>query len=115
MDIKVYSIKTVEDEKIAELIGGHESFVLEDVDRINIGKAVETLEKLIESKGFSCRVYTAGRAGAMVGAVIPTPVTVVAGWASAVAIGAHNLATWNPDYEIAKNIAIGTLTVEYKK
>lgn len=115
MDIGIYSIKEIKDAKIAELIEDKKSFVLEDVDRLSIGNAVETIEKLIESKGFSCRVYTAGRASTMVGAIIPTPVTVIAGWASALAIGAHNIATWNPDYEIAKNIATGTLTIEYKK
>jgi hypothetical protein len=80
-----------------------------------MSEAVESLEKTIESRGLSCRVYTKGRAASIAAAAIPTPVTVLGGWASAIAIGVHNVATWNPDYEIAKNLAMGTLTVDYKK
>ncbi|MDW6046617.1 hypothetical protein RNO55_23800, partial [Escherichia coli] len=35
--------------------------------------------------------------------------------ASAVAIGVHNLSTWNPDYEIGKNYIKRRLSVKYKK
>lgn len=37
------------------------------------------------------------------------------GIGSALAIGVHNLATFNPDYEIGKNKVAGTVTVLYKK
>ena len=37
------------------------------------------------------------------------------GYAAGIAIGLHNLATWDPDYEIAKNIPAGTLLINYKK
>lgn len=115
MDILVYSIKVVSDDVINGLILKRESFVLEEIDRLNLGEAVEMVEKLIEAKGFSCRVYTKGRAATVAAAAIPISPTVIGGWASALAIGVHNLATWNPDYEIAKNIATGTLTITYKK
>lgn len=115
MDFSVYSIKTVSDEKITSLIDNKSSFVLEDIDRLNMGEAVRTVERLIESKGLSCRVYTKGRAATVGAAAIPISPTVIGGWASAIGIGIHNIATWNPDYEIAKNLATGTLTVKYKK
>lgn len=115
MDINVYSIKQVSNEKISSLINTKSSFVLEDIDRLNIGEAVESLEKIIESKKMSCRVYSKGRAATVAAIALPISPAVLGGWAAAVAIGAHNLATWNPDYEIAKNLATGTLTVTYKK
>lgn len=102
MDIGVYSIKSVSDQKIGALLDERKSFVLEDIGRLNLSEAVESIEKAIESKGLKCRVYTKGR-------------SLIAGGASAVGIGIHNLATWNPDYEIAKNLATGSLTVTYKK
>jgi len=115
MDFGVYSIKSISNEQIRSLIEQKGSFVLENIDRLNMGEAVETLENLIESKGLSCRIYTKGRAATVAAAAIPVSPTVIGGWVSALAIGAHNLATWNPDYEIAKNLATGTLTVTYKK
>lgn len=46
---------------------------------------------------------------------IPTEVTQLAGFASAIGIAAHNLATLNPDYVIGKNKPAGRVTVTYKK
>ncbi|WP_448482059.1 hypothetical protein [Pseudoxanthomonas mexicana] len=115
MDIGVYSIKDLANSQVEELLREKKSFVLEGIDRTNFSEAVETVEKLVEALGMKCRVYTKGRKALMVGAVTPNPVTFVAGVASAVAIGAHNVATWSPDYEIGKNLAMGTLTIEYQK
>lgn len=111
MDIAIYSIKTISDQKINELISSCESFVLENIARTNMSEAIAAIEKKIESKGMKCRVYTKGRSAALVGELaVP-----LVGWAAAAAMGIHNLATWNPDYEIAKNMITGTLTIEYKK
>lgn len=115
MDIGVYSIKSISDARIGALIDERKSFVLEDIGRLNFSEAVETIEKAIESKGLKCRVYTKGRSATVAAAAIPISPTVLGGWASAIGIGIHNLATWNPDYEIAKNLATGTLTVTCKK
>ena len=115
MDYSVYSINTVSNEKVAELIDQRKSFVLEDVGRLNMTEAVATLEKVIESKGLKCQVYTKGRMATMAAAAIPISPTVIGGWAAGIAMGIHNLATWNPDYEIAKNAVTGTLTIDYKR
>ena len=115
MDLGVYSIKTITDAEINKLIDERKSFVLEDMEILNMSEAVETIERIIESKKLSCRVYLKGRAAIVAAAAIPISPTVIAGWASAIAIGVHNAATWNPDYEIAKNPATGTLTITYKK
>ncbi|MGS1108212.1 hypothetical protein ACVCNH_18305 [Achromobacter anxifer] len=112
MDISVYSIKAISDEEVAKLIDERRSFVLEDVARLSMPEAVEALEKLIEGKGLSCRVYTKGRVAAVGAFAVPNPVTAAVSLGSAAFIGAHNLATFNPDYEIAKNLATGTITLE---
>ena len=111
MDISVYSIKNVTDEQVAEMISAKKSFVLEDIGRTNMGEAIDKLERMLKNKGLKSRVYTKGRSAAIIGELaVP-----LVGWASVAAIGIHNLATWNTDYEIAKNIVTGTLTVNYKK
>lgn len=71
---------------------------------------MKTIEKLIESQGLTCRVYTAGRIAALgVGAI-----TIVGGVAAGLTIAAHNIATYNPDYEIAKFYP-AMLAITYKK
>lgn len=115
MDISVYSIKEVSDDKIKQMIRTNKSFVLNDIDRTSFSDAVSTIENLIESQGLKCRVYTKGRAAAMGAAAIPVSPTIIGGWAAGLFIAAHNIATWNPDYEVAKNIATGSLTITYKK
>ena len=119
MDINVYKITDISDDRIRELIAAKESFVLEGIERLNMGEAVEATEKAIESAGYRCRIYSKGRIAsiglyAAAGFEFPPAVPII-GFAAGLAIGAHNLATFNPDYEIAKNIATGTLTVTWKK
>jgi hypothetical protein len=115
MDIGVYSIKIISDEKISELINQRQSFVLEDIARLNMVEAVRAVERVIESKGLTCRVYLKGRSATFAAVASSMTTAIIAGWASAIGMGLHNLATWDPDYEIAKNPATGTLTVTYKK
>lgn len=117
MDISVYPIKSVSDEKIKNLIVTKQSFVLEEIDRFNMGEAVTSVEKAIKSAGYKCRVYSKGRAasvGVWAAAGVFPPAAAI-GFISALAIGAHNLVTFSPDYEIAKNLATGTLTVTWQK
>lgn len=111
MDIGVYSISEISNEKIKGFVDLKKSFVLENIARTNIGEAAERVEKIIESKGLKCRIYMKGRSAALA-AQLAVPVV---GWAAAAAMGVHNLVTWDPDYEIGKNIAMGTLTITYKK
>lgn len=111
MDISVYPIKEISDEEVSKLIDDRRSFVLENVARTSMSEAIEALEKLLKSKGLTCRVYTKGRAAALGAMAIPNPVTAAVGLGSAAFIGGHNLATFNPDYEIAKNLATGTITL----
>ena len=81
---------------------------------IKISRRQDTLENTIESENLSCGIYTYGRA-ASVGATLIGGVARVAGLVSAIGISAHNIATFNPDYEIAKHLVDNKLTVSYKK
>lgn len=111
MDIGVYSFQATSEEKIGELLDSHQTFVLEDVSRIQMSESIDFLERKMSERGLKCRVYTKGRVAALgAGMLIPG-----AGWLAALGIAAHNVGTWSPDYEIAKNLATGTLTVTYQK
>ena len=115
MDIAVYKIDGLTNDQIGIFIDQKKSFVIEDISRTNMGEAINTVEKIIEDKGLKCRVYTKGRSATVAAAAIPASPTVIGGWAAALGIGIHNVLTWNPDYEIAKNPATGTLSIICKK
>jgi hypothetical protein len=98
---------------IDRLIASRKSFIVIGLGG-NMDKAIEIIENTIERKDLSCRVYTSKRIAAA-GASLFGGITGLLGVASAVGIAAHNLATYNPDYEIEKHIVDNRLTVEYKK
>lgn len=96
-----------------EMIKNQESFEVTGCGG-KMGEAAKKVEELIESQGMRCRIYTYGRVAAA-GASLFGGVTGVLGVASAVGMAAHNVATLNPDYEIAKHRIDNMLTVKYKK
>lgn len=110
--MNTFTMEKLNQSKLNSLINSKSDFLITEVS--NLGYAVKQLEKAIEGKGMSCRVYTKGRSAAIAAAAIPTPVTVIGGWLSGIGIAAHNLATLNPDYEIAKNKISGEITVSYQ-
>ncbi|MEN3374085.1 hypothetical protein [Dechloromonas sp. ZS-1] len=99
-------------EKIDELAKRQESFTVVAVS--NITAVVQKVEGRLEKLGYKCRVVTEYRATSMAAALIPSPAMIL-GVGAAVGIGVHNLATFNPDYEIGKNKFAGTVTVKYVK
>ncbi|MBD3666529.1 MAG: hypothetical protein HUJ16_01100 [Kangiella sp.] len=113
IDIPKFTSDELTTEKLGELISNKSSFQVVAVK--NIGAVVNKLEGMIEKKNLRCRVYTEYRTASLASMAIPTGVTQLAGFASAVGIAAHNLATLNPDYEIGKNKPAGRVTVIYKK
>ncbi|HHE2936150.1 TPA: hypothetical protein ACO4GL_004945, partial [Escherichia coli] len=96
---------------LSKLIYERKSFVIENVS--DVSETVKRVEHEIEKTKLSCRVYTEYRSTALAGSLWSP--TVILGVASAVAIGVHNLSTWNPDYEIGKNYIKRRLSVKYKK
>ncbi|KZX69371.1 MULTISPECIES: hypothetical protein [Alcanivorax] len=113
IDIEKYTSEDITTEKLSELIAKKASFQIVAVK--NISSVVNKVEGAIEKKGLRCRVYTEYRAASLASFAIPTGFTQVTGFASVIGIAAHNLATFNPDYEIGKNKPAGKVTVLYKK
>ena len=79
-----------------------------------MSSAVSMVESGIEREGLKCRIYTAGRIAAA-GGTLFGGITGTIGLVSTIGIAAHNLATYNPDYEIAKYVVDNRLVVTYKK
>jgi hypothetical protein len=94
---------------VTALIRSKESFEVAGLSG-RLSSAVTTVENKIESNGMTCRIYTFGRVAAVGGSFFG-----VIGLASAAGIAAHNLATFNPDYEIAKYPIDNHIVVKYKK
>lgn len=99
--------------KLDTLIVSKKSFRVVAVK--NISYVVNMIEGAIEKRSLSCRVYSEMRATAMAGMVIPTPFTVIGGLAAAAGTAIHNIATYNPDYEIGKNYIKNTVNVIYQR
>ncbi len=95
------------------LIRNKESFEVVGLSG-RMGSAVTTVENKIESNGMKCRIYTFGRIAAAGGSFFGG-ITGVIGLASAAGIAVHNLATFSPDYEIAKYPIDNRIVVKYKK
>lgn len=113
IDIKKLSVEELDDQKLSELIAEKASFQIVAVK--NLSYVVNKVEVAIETGGLKCRVYTEYRSASLAGFVIPTGFTQAISIYSAIGIAAHNIATYNPDYEIAKNKPQGRVTVIYKK
>ena len=111
--MKVVTYEELNTDVLTALLSARESFEVVGLSG-RMGSAVTTLENRIESAGMKCRIYTFGRIAAAGGSFFGG-ITGVVGLASAVGIAAHNLATYNPDYEIAKYPIDNRLVVTYKK
>ena len=109
LDLEKYSAADLSIEKIEQLISRRMSF--QAVGLSDIGRIVEAIEGCIEKTGMRCRVYTEYRTAALAGEIFLGGIGLIA----AAGIAAHNIATFNPDYEIGKNKLNGSVTVTYKK
>ncbi len=95
---------------IVKAIKTHENFEIGGCQK-RMGEAILFVERTIGAEGMTSRVYTKGRATALlVSMALPA-----VGVATTAAIAAHNLATINPDYEIAKRPIDGVLRLAYVK
>ncbi len=103
----------IESAKVHKLINNKESFQIIGLSG-KMSDAVSKIENIIESKNLSCRIFTYGRVAAAGGSLFGG-ITGVLGLASAVGMAAHNLATYDPDYEIAKHVVDNKLCIDYKK
>jgi hypothetical protein len=108
-EILEISASSLTDEKLHTLISEKRSFKVTSV--ANISEVVAQVEPKIEAAGLKVRVYTEYRTAALAGEALIGGLGALA----AVGIAAHNLATWDPDYEIGKNKLSDSVTVTYKK
>lgn len=108
-----FNAESLTKEKLKDLIFYRKSFDITNVT--DISQTVKQVEQVIENqeKKLTCRVYTEYRSTAVAGSLWSP--TAIFGAVSAAAIGVHNLATWNPDYELGKNYMKRTISVRYKK
>lgn len=113
LDIPSFASDELSPEALRGLIAGKKSFQISTVKDMSL--VVAKVESEIEKQDLRCRVYTEYRTAAVAGIAVPTGITQVAGVATAIGIGIHNLVTFNPDYEIGKNPVASTITVQYKK
>ncbi|PLK97033.1 hypothetical protein CWN56_06870 [Klebsiella pneumoniae] len=107
------------DEYSSDIIPNHLPQLLESKASFVVvgcgGKMLELstmIETAIESKGMSCRVYTRNRITTAAATVWPIPAVAAI---PLIGIAVHNLATFNPDYEIGKAIIDHKIYVSYKK
>jgi hypothetical protein len=105
-DWKTYP-STISESQIRALAKECASFTIQAKGSVDLMELSSMLDRVIESAGFKTRVYTKGRAtGLLAGPAAP--------WI-AVGIGVHNLLTWDPDYEIRRNLLTDTLDVVYMR
>lgn len=113
INIENYTADEISMAKLNALVASKASFKIFMVEDISI--MVKKIEGTIDKNRMRCRIYTEYRSAAMAAAAIPTGVTQITGLATALGIGIHNIATINPDYEIAKNSVNSSVTAIYKK
>lgn len=109
MDSSV-SYKYLDQNYLDKMINGNKSFEILAIGG-HFKECISLLEQTIESKGLTCRIYTENRSAAIGAGLF----AVGAGLFAAVGIAAHNLATYNPDYEVGKNLINNKITVKFKK
>lgn len=99
--------------KIRELIKIRRSFKIVNLPQKQQGfNIIKLLESLMKEQKMRCRVYTKFRSLLLGSAIIPTPITIAIGGITALGISVHNLATYSPDFEIAK---CGDQVIVYRK
>lgn len=104
--MKKYTMKDLEKEDtLAKLIAERDSFKIIGLTG-TVLKTVEIVETAIENANLRCRVFTSGRSKSLFSPFV---------FYSAVVLAAHNLATYDPDYEIEKHLVDSMLTVTYKR
>lgn len=111
LDIAQYKGCDITEEELSKLVDCRSSFVLKDIKTMD--SVLAKVEKVIELKGLSCRIFSSNRSWLMAAGIIPIGITQVIGAWSTVVIGIHNLFTINPDYEIEKGFS--SLKVIYKR
>lgn len=94
-----------------ELINHRASFEIHQVPFSEMFSICGELEEYIENQNLKCRIYTEKRYTSLLAGALNKQYGVL----SAVLMLAHNLITWDPDYEISRDLANNRINVKYKK
>ncbi|MFZ7135824.1 hypothetical protein ACLSZP_06540 [Avibacterium avium] len=111
MKLTSVNLETLDSQTLNNLIQNKVSFSVKTEDFM---RDIDRIEYLIEMNGFTCRVYTENRV-AGIGAAIFSGIGTLIGTATAVGIAIHNIATYNPDFEIGRDFINSRINVSYKK
>lgn len=93
------------------LIDNYQSFVISVMNVSDMLDISSQLESYIESKHLTCRIYTKNRWLTALSGLTNKRL----GLFSLALIAAHNIMTYNPDYEIARDLANNRISVVYQK
>lgn len=94
----------------ADLIKQQMSFEIQHVPLSEMLTVCAELEEHIESLGMKCRVYTEKRSVSLLSAAYRWQWGLISG----AIIAAHQFLTYNPDYEISRDLANNRISVKYK-
>ena len=95
---------------LENLIDARESFQINGVEHEYVYDYCEKLEKLVEERNLTCRIYTQGRLlTGLVGLF-----NYRLGLAALTGYAIHNILTRNPDYEISRDLANKRIYVTYQ-
>lgn len=108
--MKIINFKEIQEGIHKELISNKESFEVGLLDG-HLSDAVTLIEREIESAGQSCRIYTSKRLATAAAGLLEAGL----GVAALTAIAVHNMATYNPDWEICRYLIDKKLEVTYMK
>ncbi|WP_426839884.1 hypothetical protein [Glaesserella parasuis] len=97
--------------QVENLIDTRQSFEICGVAVGDMLTICAELEKYIESQNLKCRIYTKNRIAAGLAYVLNPAWGIL----SLTSIVAHNILTYDPDYEIYRDIANNRIGVEWKK
>ena len=94
--------KSTSDATIKEAIRNKENFVV-SYPFFNFLQGSRRVERLIEECGMTCQVYTRGRVVA----------AIVGGGVTTTGLAVHNAISSKFDFEVARNLVTGNITVTY--
>jgi len=117
MAIRGYDILTQHEatfRKLTELVKDRKSFKITQIGK-DFFEYTGCICEIIENAGYTCRLYTAHRWLCMALALISTPLARGIGIFTALSIAAHNIATYDPDYEIRRHPLDSVITVSYQR
>ncbi|WP_386694017.1 hypothetical protein [Lonepinella sp. MS14435] len=98
-------------EQYPTLIAQRASFEVCFVELSDMLPLCAELESIIENRGLTCRVYTQNRIASVLTGLVKSKWGIL----SLASIVAHNAFTYDPDYEIGRDLANGRVRVEFKK